>query len=213
MTLSEKIGDMLNQINERTDSTARKMEELSAYAERETMSMKADAYKEFGEYQSSEVASLFYDTIRDFYDDYEPSMYRRRESLYNTLDMKMDEYGMVIMEGPGYDNLFNKSFPQGRKGNSLFNLVMVEGWHGGAAGTDKMGQTRTTPHYRMPNPWWRFWDGLAERTTPSPYHMIQRELSKKEPGEFFDTFKHICTQHNNMFVAKMNDHIKEVMSS
>ena len=112
MTLSEKIGDMLDQINERADSMQRKMEEFSSYAERETANMKSDVYAEFGEYQSSEVASLFYDTIRDFYDDYEPSMYGRRESLYSTLDMKTDEYGMVIMEGPGYDNLFNKSFPQ-----------------------------------------------------------------------------------------------------
>lgn len=177
------------------------------------------AEREFGVYQQKKIKQIFDDAITKFYDDYTPSMYDRNgdkqsrsHGLYDILDMRTQENGMVIYNDD-YLGLFDRSkMHMGRDRDTgevadLFDKVFIEGWHGGAKGisSEKEGVWGKHPpgsegYYRtggtitLPDSgksvWhrWGSWGKKAKQMLPSPYELICKNIDIADiKGGDFDT--------------------------
>lgn len=130
-----------------------------------------DTYKE---YVKNAVAA--------FYADYTPIIYRDRSySLYDVAVVKGSETGFKIEMYPE-KMTYRDGSQSGDSDGSLFDLVFVQGWHGGADhGPGHPGDGK--PYWRTPHPTYKYWhtDSPAARS-PSPYDEIVTKTS-----EYLDT--------------------------
>lgn len=125
-------------------------------------------------------------TIEDFYDDYTPSGYRRVYDMYNTykINVELDEFEIV------WDIDYDPNYMQyhGGLNDYLFDIVFMQGWHGGAD---------QGPGHPQPGiPWYRnmalinqsgenydnydphiFWLRRAERSA-APYEVMIDKIDK-----------------------------------
>ena len=175
------------------------------------------SYEEFGQYQQSRIKEIFNTAVKTFYDSYPAQTYKnkRRGSLYDVLDIKTDELGrvsdglMVATSAPDYRGLFDPDNTTDRKGNSLFEKVFVEGWHGGAEGIEPgleemwgKHPSPGTPYYRKggivkkTGRYYKYakWGRKAERTE-SPYSMIERELLEAERGDIAKEYQNVFSRN------------------
>ena len=128
---------------------------------------------EFGQLQKQRLEQAFKDAVDEFYTNKEEGLYKRTHSLYNLLDFDdaFDSDGLIkgtnedgfITSNKSFEALVNKnkivSTRRNRAGakNYMYNLIFVEGWHGGA---DKIDPDKAetwgyhpspgVPHYRRP---------------------------------------------------------------
>lgn len=129
----------------------------------------------------------FESAVNSFYEDYIPEYYHRNRSLYNIFeaDSLISEDSVSILL-----SLDDSNMTHDRRGNSLYDTVFVEGWHGGAKSGDVThmgGKTYSTPHpkpgvpfWRTPYPYYSRWGKQAVRSKDSPYNMYNRNVDKEE---------------------------------
>lgn len=107
-------------------------------------------YQEFGEYQRNVIEIIFNNAVDEFYDSYQPLVYKRNRSLYNLLDIPVDSDGMLNSIEPDFRDMYNESkMTIARNGGSLFDTVFVRGYHGGAS---SIGQNKAEIWGHHPNP-------------------------------------------------------------
>lgn len=185
------------------------------------------AYKEFGEIQKEIIERIYRESVDTFYESYDPERYRRTKSLYNVLDIKLDaDTGMVISDDPTYEDLYDESkMVTGRGGQSLYQTVFVQGYHGGAASisgakADVWGThpSTGTPYYRRGG--WVKYPGTTGRKfhrygkwgrqavkTKSIYQMMIEDLGSAEAGEIFSEFKQCMDGHADIAAKRVNERI------
>ena len=158
-------------------------------------------WEEFGEYQRAKITSLFRSAVGRFYDAYEPQKYVRTHSLYNLLQLPTDDRGLVEY-GDTMDLIDRSKIHRDRQGgDSLFDTVFMEGWHGGAKYISPDKEDAWGKHPEPGIPYWRkkgrghrygSWGRRAVRTALSsnataPYWVFDEELddSSAELGNAF----------------------------
>lgn len=226
MSKYKDIDDLFDGIENNIGKLADRTLEL---LNRETSEAMNNAYKEFGEYQQNKIRQIFNEAVDRFYSSYTPHSYVRTYGLYNVLDLKLNDKGTVNAEDPAYMDLFNPDkLHTDRNGNSLFNKVFIEGYHGGAenvSGTksDIWGAHPSpgNPYYRAPGwvkypgerkkKWHKYgkWGRSAVQTT-SPYEIFSRELEAAEENEILEKFKEISQRHNDSALDKVTRSISEL---
>ncbi len=197
---------------------AETLEELNE----ETHKACKNAYAEFGTYQQTRVTDIFNNAVDAFYSSYTPKEYERTYGLYNVLDIKKDDSGRVILDDPDYMTLFDRTkLHNDRSGNSLFDKVFMEGFHGGAesiaAGKSEIWGVHPavgTPYYRRggwvkysnvtKKKWHKYgkW-GVKAVKTESPYNMVISDLDKSVQSDMINAFKEISQKHNDEAVARV----------
>lgn len=86
--------------------------------------------KEFFPMQEKKIKKIYKSVIDDFYADYKPHFYNRRDngSLYKLLKCRSDTEHIYMSFDPS-----EISYRNGYAGeDGLYRTVFVEGWHGGA---------------------------------------------------------------------------------
>ena len=185
------------------------------------------AYKEFGTYQQGKIREIFDDAVTTFYNAYSPrSGYVRQNGLYDILEMSLDENGMVISNSSSYSDLLNPNnmHPDRNGGNSLYQTVFMEGYHGGSKGISGSKASVWGEHpspgvayYRAPGKvkypdgtvkWHKYgkWGRPAARTT-APYTMFRDNMQIAEENEIFETFTKISQRHNDAAMKKINEKV------
>lgn len=185
-------------------------------------------YTEYGALEKRKIEELFLNSVEDWYSAYTPIQYQRRYDMYNILDEKTDEYGMAITEASGYVDMFDESrMGKDRHGNSLFEKVFMEGWHGGAEGIDgsKEGTwgahpSPGTPYYRKGGMiplksgrviWHKYgkWGRKAVKTT-SPAKMFADRFAAADAGELDDAFIRIMDSHYDKAEERIQSKLDEL---
>ncbi len=179
--------------------------------------LKEKVFREFGEYQQKEVTRLFKEAVKQFYDSYDPDFYPRSRSLYNALNLEPDEYG-IIDEQIDSDSLFSAEgvtpFERGGGSQGLYEHVVMEGWHGGATGTDKRVKTREVPSYRAPYDRYSRWGHVAFRTMP-PHDLAMNSIRKHETvmdSEYESIATKHCAEINEKWQKKADEIAAEIFS-
>lgn len=177
----------------------------------ETSKAMDDAMVEFGIFQQNYISNVFSSAVSSFYDSYTPGIYKRTNGLFDVLDLKVDDNGMVISYSNDYMDMFNEEkMHKGRSGNDLFQKVFVSGYHGGAENPYDGGTLcyRAPGLYRPENGdkpyWYRYgkWGRPAVRTK-SAYEMFVEDMRSAEGGEMLDAFKSISQKHNDMAIDRV----------
>lgn len=168
--------------------------------------IKTDIFTEFGEYQQAKVEELFRSAVNQFYAAYRPAYYERNFSLYNALEYEPDEYG-IVDDQIDNDSLFSwdgvSSFERGGGSHGLFDLVFMEGWHGGAAGIDRRGDVRTSPHYRTPEGFYYNW-GKQAVNTESPHDIAMRNIHGAESMMDYE-FEKIAERYTEILTNQLSE--------
>lgn len=222
-----KYSDIDSLVDEMRTNLRRLADRTLDALNEETSKAMEDANHEFGAYQQMFIEQIFRNAVDAFYDAYSPKSYQRTGGLYDVLDLKLDDSGMVVMGANGdYRSLFNETnFHSDRSGGNLFEKVFIDGYHGGAESisggkADVWGAHPSPgiPYYRAPGlvrysgetrkRWHRYgrWGSRAIRTE-SPYKIIARNLSAAEATEMFSKFKEISQKHNDAAVEKVRQNI------
>ena len=183
---------------------------IQSYAAERTLQMLKDTAKEFGPIQNEMIRSIFSDAADEFYAAYSAFAYSRRYSLYEIYSPKFTAEGMVAYDSPSDESLYDKSKPSSRGGGSLFDLVVKQGFHGGATGTDSSGESRSAPSYRRPIPTYYAWGGYAVSTTPM-IELVAEKLASAEGGKIFDAYKDVLYRQNEKMVSDINNKWNELM--
>lgn len=165
------------------------------------------ALKEFGQYQVRKISDIFFDAVQEFYDAYEPSVYGRTYGLRDLLDIRTDSNGIAEYETA--EDLINPSnMHTDRSGNSLYEKVFMQGWHGGAeSGPDH--PSPGTPYYRAPVGIYWHWSRPAIRTEP-PFDIFQKALRVAESGEIRSEFETISNRHNDIAMANVQKAMEQI---
>lgn len=165
-----------------------------------------DAYEEFSPYEHDELKAILNDAIDTWYDSYDkrgPYQPQKRMKNYSTfMDYNKDEDGLIDTGDPGERRgLFKKSKDLGpidRSGNSLFEKVFIEGWHGGA----KYGPFHPNPgipYYRTPysenlSRAYKRWGKRAKRTE-SAYKIFDKKVTRAEAGYLQKELDNMIDKH------------------
>ena len=175
--------------------------------------VKRDIFTEFGTYQQEEVEKLFREAVDEFYAAYSPIFYARSYSLYNALEFEPDEYG-IVDDQIDDDGLFKANgvtpFERGGGSEGLFEHVFMQGWHGGASGTDHRGESVSSPHYRTPNEYYTYWGRPAYRST-SPHDLAMRKIRGAE-GRMDNEFERIARQRIDIFAEDLTNRASQIVS-
>lgn len=167
--------------------------------------IKEEIFAEFGEYQQKKVEELFRSAVDSFYAAYSPEFYGRSYSLYDALDYQPDEYG-IIDDQIDNDSLFSAEgvtpFERGGGSQGLFELVFMEGWHGGAAGTDRRGEERSVPSYRTPYDRYFRWGRQAFRSE-SPHDIAMRKI-RGASGMMDHEFETIAARYAEILTDRLS---------
>lgn len=177
-----------------------------------------EAEKEFAQWQRTFLKEVFQDAITDFYSAHTPTKYSRRGDMGSRTGGLYDLYALSDSnsETPLLDfdssSLYNKAnMHQGRKGyNGLFELVFVEGYHGGAR-TISPGKAKIWgKHPDGSTPYWRRrgfvrvlgrmhdygkWGRAAKKTTP-PKDLVETHLESKWP-EMQDKYDELVKKYKD----------------
>lgn len=183
-----------------------------------------DINEEFGEYYKSVIKREFGSAVSEFYNAYIPRYYPRREGLYALLDIQKERDGSLDVSDD-YMSVFNEDYLHGdRSGNSLFDKVFIQGWHGGAEGIGSNSYIVDphprpgVPYYRAPGPMllkdgtrikrykYGRWGRIAIRTK-SAYRIFIDEMSHLEGTELFSMFKQISAKHADILAGRLNGEI------
>lgn len=218
---ADVCDDLFSQYKELTDRAIKAINEELDIADR-------DGYTEYGAIEQARIRELFHQAVKTWYEAYSPSEYQRRYDLYNVLDLKTDEYGMAITEAAGYTDLFDEDrMGSDRHGNSLFDKVFMEGWHGGAESisdgkADIWGAHPSpgTPYYRKGGfipltkgrrVWHKYgkWGHKAVQTA-SPAKLFADRFREEDEGNLNDTFIRIMDKHYDRAEERITTRIETI---
>lgn len=160
--------------------------------------------KEFIKSLQPTAESIFTSVVDDFYNDYEPHLYKRTHSLYDIFnaDIVDDGYGLRTWFSPEDMTPFRSGY---RGETGLYTYVFRRGWHGGARRTTSDSQIKLAdtalsrhrktmlpfrtlydagkPYWRYPHPYYSKWAKYpAPIYSPSPrdqYNAMVDEYSEK----------------------------------
>ena len=201
MASNDSIHSIIDEIHARAQTIQRRVTEA---AQDIIPGIKESVFQEFGEYQQAKVEELFRSAVDQFYAAYSPTYYDRNLSLYNALEFEPDEYG-IVDEQIDNDSLFSysgvSSFERGGGSGGLFERVFMDGWHGGATGTDWRGETRTTPSYRTPYGFYYNW-GKEAVHTESPHDIAMRKIRGAESMMDYE-FEKIADRYTEVLTDKL----------
>ena len=195
---------------------------VSEELETETSKAMDEASMEFGQYQQSKITELFNNAVSYFYNQYEPVFYKRQGDpntlsggLYDVLSLKVDEFGQVEYDSP-FDLIDEDRMHKDREGNSLFQKVFMQGWHGGAesiaeskVGTWGAHPNPGVPYYRTPHPKYARWGERAKQSV-SPWTTFNTSVRDAESGIILQRFKEISQRHNDDAVQKVVQMIPQI---
>lgn len=204
------MGRFADIANELTSQMNELVSRLTDIANEEFDTADEDAYREYAVVEKETVQRIFADAVSSFYNAYSPMFYNREGDsgsqtggLFDILDIQEDEYGMVSTEASGYVDLFNEAnSPTDKEGNSLYEQVFMQGWHGGAIGTDKRGVSVSTPHYRTPYDKYYRWGREAVKTQ-APAAIFARNYAAADSGELQREFDRIIDKHTELAHARI----------
>lgn len=138
------------------------------------------------------IQKMFVDTVENFYNDYTPDYYDRRESMYNLLETVTTSDGLIIRFNPEA-----MSFRNGYAGrDGLYGQVFVKGWHGGAASGEDHPEPGV-PYWRDGRDRFRSWGLPAEIARISPLDEMKQRVKEYEKGQAQDDFEKILYAHLN----------------
>lgn len=221
--INNLLDDIMNNLHKAADIVLERLND-------ETNVAVDKAYKEYGAYQRRKVEQIFRDAVLTFYDAYDPQYYTSRQyGLYELLDPSIDTDGMIHI-GDDYLTLFNadKMHPDRSGGDSLFQTVFIEGYHGGAKNISSNKSevwgahpSPGTPYYRRsgkvtyPNgvkKWHKYgkWGRPAVKTD-SAYNIFSTNLRIAEDTEMYEMFSEIAHRHNDEAFNKVCDEIPDIM--
>lgn len=164
-----------------------------------------EASDEYYDFLEKKLRTNYKRIIDIFYKSYNPRFYKRRDSLYNLLRIKVGQNGL------SYD--FDPSKIEMRDGysgeNGLYKTVFLQGYHGGAYISDakKFLVPWTEPRYeydgnpepwKTPKPWDRSknvkhgWEP-AERSV-SPYRLWKSFIDKYNSGQAQEDYDEIIVR-------------------
>ena len=219
--LGKVFNDYINNLKKVANDLTKRLQELS---ETEIENTLKNSYTEYAPFEQAELRRIFNDAVDTFYNDYTPVEYDRTHSLYNVLDFKTDEYGMVISNVEGYRDFYDESkMVKGRHGQSLFDTVFVEGWHGGAASINPdAAQTwgvhpqPGTPYYRTSG--WVLLPGASKKVrykyakwgqmavqSKSVYMMVHEGFDEAIQGILHKKLSEIVHKHNDVMVKNIKE--------
>lgn len=111
--------------------------------------------------------------VDQFYEDYDPNMYKRKEDLYNTYELYIveeDEYEYKSDFGSKY-----MQYEHSGDNEIIYQNSFVAGYHGGAIG----GKNHPNPG----EPWWKappslkYWYKPAKSWGESPYYLALNDIT------------------------------------
>ena len=207
-------------------------EKISTYVNGLMMKAQEDGEREYGQIEQTALRKANLDAVKSFYDDYTPNPYfnyQRNFSLYNLLDYKTDKYGRVDID-VNYIDWFDKSkITRDRHGgDSLFETVFIEGWHGGArgirAGLESNWGAHPAPgdaYYRKPgvalppgedsprHHKWGVWGAKAARSA-SAYDVIAETFGPMLSNELDQKHTDILNAYQQNAIPQHMDHIRAI---
>lgn len=169
-----------------------------------------EALTELFQSLKSDLLDIYQEVIADYYSDYSPSFYGRKGSLYNLIEFS---------ESP--DEIrwdFDPSAATSmRSGGTVYDLAFLHGYHGGATGTDKRGESRGFMSYRTPFPG-NFIktsgdSNYNEKVFMNGYTRWGRAAAKSEsPYEQWETKRRefISAEARSRFVELLQKHISNI---
>lgn len=137
----------------------------------------ASTIKEILPKYTKDIEDTFKGAAMEWYGHYTPEYYSRNHSLYNLVRITSN-----IQTGEFKVEISDDEMTKDRHGGSLFDKVVVQGWHGGAP--DESGVIR----YRAPYPTYTHWGRPAVRTTSA------LELFDQKTQDLIDEYTEIRNQ-------------------
>ncbi len=147
------------------------------------------------------VEREFTKLIDQFYSSYSPQYYWRSYDMYGVLDVQADEGSESFSYDWKPDAMQN--YQRGGDG-TLMEQTVGYGFHGGATGTDKSGDTRGVPSYRAPylpttgGGRYKHW-GAAAASSPAPYDQFMEWLQNYFNSEEYTSL------YRNYFAEAINE--------
>jgi hypothetical protein len=183
----DTIDDAIAKIKKLREKNKQWQEKVLAMFQKHVNKTVPQMYKEIGEYQRSKITEMFNNAVSRFYNAYAPKSYPRTLSLYNLLSIQQDENGTAQF-GCVMDLIDPTQIHKDRHGgDSLFDTVFMEGWHGGSKYIDPdkaeiwgVHPNPGTPYYRRPGKIRRSKSGKAE------WHGFGRWFPKSKPAKQSD---------------------------
>lgn len=189
------------------DENAKDLREFLHKAYVESAKKAIDEYFEF--YFTPIVKRYFGEAVSKFY-SYKPKYYRRQKRLGTILNIGRE------------DNVLQFSFDEtklpyrnelvGRE-DGLYNLVFIEGWHGGAYSGDYTvlpGRTIYTPRPQRGTPYWRnakdsfrSWGRMAERDDVSPYDNMMQHIIRYWNTKAQNQVQNLFDKYMNQYRIKL----------
>lgn len=113
------------------------MSKLQTKAEEAVKDAQKKAFSEYFEVADKKIHEIYKSVITDFYRDYNPRFYDRRDngSLYKLLETKKTDNYLSLNFNPSkisYRNGYAESGSSNGVPGGLYDLVFRQGWHGGA---------------------------------------------------------------------------------
>lgn len=159
------------------------IEKLKQKAAKQVRAAQDATWAEFFDRAEVDIRDMFNDVVKEFYLDYEPLYYDRRESLYDLLYFRSKKTGTGRYLEFGFDPSNMTHFRSGYGGeDGLYDQVFRKGWHGGA---DKGGEDSGKPHPDPGTPYWRkpqkgerytWWGRAARIADVSPLDNMKRRM-------------------------------------
>lgn len=113
------------------------MSKLQTKAKEAVKDAQKKAFSEYFEVADKKIREIYKSVITDFYRDYTPRFYDRRNggSLYKLLETKKTDDYLSLNFNPSkisYRNNYAESSSSNGVPGGLYDLVFRQGWHGGA---------------------------------------------------------------------------------
>ena len=162
----------------------------------------------------TELKQVYDQVITEFYDEYTGSgedvegntglFYKRNNSLYDLIQFSTDTEEFAWSFNP------DKATELERAPGTVYKLSFLEGWHGGAAGTDKRGESVSLPHWRTPYPY----SSRVKDKSPAGFYRWGRKAvqSSTAPYEKWEERRadYIRDNARTKFVTLLQKHIDRI---
>lgn len=189
-----------------------------------------DAEKEFAVWQREELRKTFNQSISEFYEAYSPTDYQRQGhgsgsegsgGLYDLFELSnVNDTGAKMYFEDDYSDIYSEAnMHSGRKGyDGLFQLVFVEGYHGGARGISGNKWKVWGKHPSPGTPYWRrmafvraigayhrygAWGYPAFKSTP-PKELVQKNMSALHPE--------MDARYDETWDRKIDEHVEKYIN-
>lgn len=196
-----------------TDYYRNYMNKLKDKANSAVKEAQQNAFAEFFEdVAPKKIRDIYNDVITKFYEDYRPTFYDRRGSLYKLLILKSGKDYLEVGFDPSkisYRNGYNKE-------DGLYTKVFREGWHGGANIEGEMLIPWTNPPveydgdprpWMFPEPWVRrigMKHGWCEaHRSSSPLLNFKQAIENYQKTEYQQDYEMVWNKHKSNIKIEM----------